>query len=1087
MLSFHKVHLFVISFNLNFTNTRILLTTLNKKNQMKTTKLFLILFFAFSVMQMHAVTQIFVDPNPAIGNDANSGTQTAPFLTIARAQAYVRNFLVNNHTDPINVYLFGGNYNLTETVQFGLSDGGGSATQLVTYRAKAGYTPVISSDVALTGWTKVTTTLTGLPAAAVGKVWVAPVPTALTDFKVMFNSAGMLPRAQTKAYKSLNDTTLMTNPFRQIQIGATTNLFYPSASGAEVSVIPNYNWTMNILPVASFDQATGVISLNSVTSSYTMSAPWAPSTGSVWIENTFAGMSKAGTWVLDKSARLVYYWPEVDAAPTDVVAPALIELFRIEGTINYDGPTDIPVRGLFFKGLTFTHGNRFDASGRTGWGLQHDWEKFDASTAMVRFRGAQDCTIESCTFVNSGGAGVRFDLYAQNCTVSGSEFTQLGGAGILFAGYGPGTKDVNKNNLIDNNVIHGVGKLFWQSSGIMAWQSGWNTISHNTVYDMPYTGIVVDGRISMTKTNLVAECSRTCRWNEIGTLPNGLWTTREPYLHGRENIVTDNNIYDVLKTLYDGNGIYVSGCGKNNKVTRNYVHDITTTHNGQAIRCDDDTHTVDVYDNIIFKSSLDGLMSKGDNTFRNNIMAYVHANPTVSMWAAADHKLNNAQLINNILLTNVSTVTNFVGGQWLSTTYPLTPANNVTADKNIFFNSANATAATTYLNSSRALGYEINSKQTDPMFVDPLNGDFRFKAGSPAPGLGIRELVLNPGSTLTKSSQTITFGSLASKTYGDANFVLGATVSSGLPITYTSSNPSVATISGNTVTITGVGTTTITASQPGNVNYNAATSIAQVLTVLASKAFTTNAIPGVIQAENFDIGLEGYAYHDATVGNSGNSTYRTTDVDLATCTDGTADIQIQTTAAGEWLDYTVNVATTGNYTVAVRSKGGPGVSTFHLNIDGTNVTGTLTVPNTSWVTWGNVSKTIALTAGVHRMRLYIEANTIHFNKFTFTSSTQPLKAISDKITSDFNANKEVGRFNVYPNPISANGILTLDIKNKDAQTLKVFNMNGQLVYLRSLSGIETLQLPVSDVFKYGLYNVTLITKDAVITKKFIVK
>ncbi|MCX6309337.1 MAG: hypothetical protein NTY32_11080 [Bacteroidia bacterium] len=134
---------------------------------MKTTKLFLILFFAFSVMQMHAVTQIFVDPNPAIGNDANSGTQTAPFLTIARAQSYVRNFLVNNHTDPINVYLFGGNYNLTETVQFGLADGGGSATQLVTYRAKAGYTPVISSDVALTGWTKVTTTLTGLPAAAV--------------------------------------------------------------------------------------------------------------------------------------------------------------------------------------------------------------------------------------------------------------------------------------------------------------------------------------------------------------------------------------------------------------------------------------------------------------------------------------------------------------------------------------------------------------------------------------------------------------------------------------------------------------------------------------------------------------------------------------------------------------------------------------------------------------------------------------------------------------------------------------------------------------------------------------------------------
>jgi hypothetical protein len=85
--------------------------------------------------------------------------------------------------------------------------------------------------------------------------------------------------------------------------------------------------------------------------------------------------------------------------------------------------------------------------------------------------------------------------------------------------------------------------------------------------------------------------------------------------------------------------------------------------------------------------------------------------------------------------------------------------------------------------------------------------------------------------TVNKANQTITFGALATKVFGASPFNLTASASSGQPISYTSSNTAVATVSGNTVTIVGAGTTTITASQVGNANYNAATSIPQVLTV----------------------------------------------------------------------------------------------------------------------------------------------------------------------------------------------------------------------------------------------------------------
>jgi uncharacterized protein YjdB len=72
---------------------------------------------------------------------------------------------------------------------------------------------------------------------------------------------------------------------------------------------------------------------------------------------------------------------------------------------------------------------------------------------------------------------------------------------------------------------------------------------------------------------------------------------------------------------------------------------------------------------------------------------------------------------------------------------------------------------------------------------------------------------------------------LDNKTFGDADFDLTATASSGLDVSYTSSDLTVATIDGSRVTIVGAGTTTITASQAGDDNYHAATDVQQTLTV----------------------------------------------------------------------------------------------------------------------------------------------------------------------------------------------------------------------------------------------------------------
>jgi hypothetical protein len=111
-------------------------------------------------------------------------------------------------------------------------------------------------------------------------------------------------------------------------------------------------------------------------------------------------------------------------------------------------------------------------------------------------------------------------------------------------------------------------------------------------------------------------------------------------------------------------------------------------------------------------------------------------------------------------------------------------------------------------------------------------------------------------------------------------------------------------------------------------------------------------------------------------------------VDIESTADGVG-YSLGWVVAGEWLKYTVNVATTGSYTIGFRvaSKGPAG--TFHLEINGTNVTGPLRVPDTGgWQNWTMVSATATLTAGTQLAQLVMDTNGTkavgNFDRMEFT-------------------------------------------------------------------------------------------------------
>ena len=102
---------------------------------------------------------------------------------------------------------------------------------------------------------------------------------------------------------------------------------------------------------------------------------------------------------------------------------------------------------------------------------------------------------------------------------------------------------------------------------------------------------------------------------------------------------------------------------------------------------------------------------------------------------------------------------------------------------------------------------------------------------------------VNDSNFTIQQSQTITFGALANKTWGDADFNVSATASSGLPVTFTVGGTDQCTIAGTLVHITGAGSCTVTAHQAGDATHQPAPDVPQTFTI--SKANQTITFPAI--------------------------------------------------------------------------------------------------------------------------------------------------------------------------------------------------------------------------------------------------
>lgn len=709
-----------------------------------------------------------------------------PITTLEEAQLVVRTFKKAQPNQPIEVLIKDGVYPLRETVVFGLEDSGSEEAPIV-YRAFPGEAPVFTGGVPITGWKKLSSAPESASEQARGKLWVAEIPKGISGrwmIRSLYDGELLLKRARSdsfyyaeveKEYDFNRQGKKLTSmleyegepvaPFdRTIHYRDDDIKDWPNPSDIEL-MLKDRPWLANIIALDRVDTENKIAHL-AVDPTYQAENP----KNRYWVENAIEYLDEPGEWVVNTQEGRIYMWPEKDIADMKVIAPYLQEFIRVEGV--RDGPV---VSHLRFEGLTFTHGAR-DTLLEEDLGLQHDWEMYDKANAVIRFRFAEDCEVASCVIKSSSGTGIRLDLHCQRIKIARNHIHHLGGGGIVLSGYGPGTKDVNKNNVVHDNYIHYIGQILLHSAAIFIAQSGHNEITHNTIQDVPYNGIVVSGcrphefylvnripfRRAWVSSIRFDECEPFIKKGLAAQYQNRLEHFL-PLLHARENRIIMNDISRTLLQLHDGNAIYFSAMGEDNLVERNYLHENHGT--AGAIRLDDNPSFTIIRENVISTSER-GFGLKGPADVINNFIfteTFLRGR-TLPGWLGGTKKVMPRR---NIFMPPASAKVS--SGLYLT---------DDRATERPFYENLPKTENSIYFTKNTRKPYVPKTKRgndlfsgepvtpgedpvkllyADPMFDEEAmkEGLYRFKNGSPAQKLGIRPIDLREvGSSLVNPSDS---------------------------------------------------------------------------------------------------------------------------------------------------------------------------------------------------------------------------------------------------------------------------------------------------------------------------------------------